>query len=275
MQAHATRTRAGPRRGPLGLLVQVVGELVVTAGLVLLLLVVYEVWVTNLFTAQAQHRITDQLDQLWAAQGPLATAADGPRPRDGQGFAKIYLPTIHDEFTVVEGTTQADLAEGPGHYPASPLPGEPGNTAIAGHRVGRGAPFLDLDLVRSCDPIVIETGSAWLVYRVLPHADELPDWAAGRGAAPECRDTRPLTGPYAGVVGQEIVTPTHTEVVAVVPDHPAAVPAPGQELALLTLTTCNPKFSAHQRLVVHAVLAVRYPKDPRRPDLRPTELQGS
>ena len=52
-----------------------------------------------------------------------------------------------------------------------------------------------------------------------------------------------------------------------------ASPPPGDELALITLTTCNPKFSAHQRLVVHGVLAARYSKA-QHPGQRPAELQG-
>ena len=41
-----------------------------------------------------------------------------------------------------------ELVEGPGHYVDSAMPGEQGNFALAGHRVGKGSPFLDLDQLR-------------------------------------------------------------------------------------------------------------------------------
>ena len=139
--------------------VRTIGEVLITAGMVVLLFVVYELYVTNIFSAQKQANATTTLNKEWD------TVSAGPRRTphydvtDGQGFAKIYIPALgHDwRFTVIEGTTQPDLAIGPGHYPGTALPGQPGDVAIAGHRVGEGAPFDALNVVQSCDAIVIET----------------------------------------------------------------------------------------------------------------------
>jgi sortase (surface protein transpeptidase) len=175
-------------------------------------------------------------------------------------------------FTVLEGTSSSILEVGPGHYKETALPGEPGNFSVAGHRVGKGAPFNDLDLLRSCDAIVIETQTDWFVYRVLPMAGEAAGWAQGRGASAQCTDVGPLGEPYSDVVGQQIVLPTHAEVIAAIPNHPERVAPPEQQVPLITLTTCHPRFSAKQRLIVHGVFTKQYPKDPANPGARPTEL---
>jgi sortase A len=114
------------------------------------------------------------------------------------------------------------------------MPGQQGNASFAGHRVGRGSPFLDLDKLKPGDPIVVETGDAWFVYRVLG------DPATGDF------DTDP-----SGIPGREIVLPTYLAAISPTPDGPAGGPATG---AYLTLTTCHPKFSARQRMVIHARL---------------------
>jgi sortase (surface protein transpeptidase) len=259
----------------------VTGEVLITLGLVVLLFVVYEVYVTDWLSAAKQHDATSALDRSWS--GEVAPADPGNqrtekfRPGDGEGFAKLYVPAFGSDFvfTVLEGTSDRVLEVGPGHYKGTAFPGEPGNFAVAGHRVGKGAPFNDLDLLRSCDAIVIETRQSWVVYRVLPMRDELAGWATGRGADPRCAGVHPLGGRYAGVPGRAIVLPSQGGVIAPVPGHPElafdAVPAEDQA-ALITLTTCHPRFSAAKRMVLHGVFAKEYPKDPADPGARPPEL---
>ncbi|MBJ7452797.1 MAG: class E sortase, partial [Blastococcus sp.] len=98
--------------------------------------------------------------------------------------------------------------------------------AFAGHRVGKGSPFLELDAMRPGDPVVVETADSWFVYRVLPDDDP------------------------SGIPGMQIVSPSAVEVIAPTPDAAASAPSG----AYLTLTTCHPRYSARQRLVVHARL---------------------
>ncbi len=151
------------------------------------------------------------------------------------------------------------------------MPGEPGNFSVGGHRVGKGSPFNHLDLLQSCDALVVETRDTWFVYRVLPMRDEVAGWELGKGTDPRCSEVAPLPGVYAEVVGQEIVLPSQREVIAPVPGHPGMTLPHGRQRALITLTTCHPKFSARQRLIIHGVLVAQYPKSA---GASPAELSG-
>jgi sortase A len=220
-----------------------IGQTFLTLGVVLLLLAGYEVWFTDLVNHRTQHRLTTALEKQWE-DGDDPTVATGPaKPGEkiaslpiGDGFALIYMPDFGTDYvyTVVEGTGVNELNEGPGHYVGTPLPGAVGNVAIAGHRVGKGSPFLNLDKLKAGSAIVIRTKSYWYTYRVLG------DTSTGN---PEAMSSL-------GVPGREIVDPSDVGVIAPVPDKPGATPT----RRMLTLTTCHPKFSARQRMVVHAIL---------------------
>lgn len=124
-------------------------------------------------------------------------------------MARVRIPRIGVDKIVVEGVGTEDLKRGPGHYPGTPLPGQLGNAAIAGHRTTYGAPFGDLDELVEGDAIIVET----------------------------------LAGSFRYLVETSIVvSPDQTEVLDPTPT------------AHLTLTTCHPRFSARQRLVVRAAL---------------------
>ena len=106
-------------------------------------------------------------------QGTLKKAFfDPPRrvvrrhPLKGDAIAEISIPTIDVSEYVVEGTDVDSLRKGPGHYPDTPLPGEPGTAAIAGHRTTYGAPFRHIDEVHRGDPITIDMPDGRFVYRV-------------------------------------------------------------------------------------------------------------
>lgn len=273
-QARATAPRQ-PRRDPVRTAVRTFGEVLITLGVVVLLFVVYEIYVTDLISAGKQREATSQLDDTWKSQG------DDPQRVDhftglgeGDGFAKMYIPAFGADyhFTIVEGTTAASLEVGPGHYTQTAYPGEPGNFSVAGHRVGKGAPFNDINLINSCDAIVVETKNNWFVYRALPKAEEKAGWAEGKGKDPKCKGVSVLGGAYADVVGQHIVRPTNGSVIAPVPGSDV-VPSVGEQASLMTLTTCHPRFSDKERLIVHAVLVNQWAKDPAKPDMRPPELE--
>ncbi|AWH96652.1 class E sortase [Dietzia psychralcaliphila] len=262
----------------------VLGEVLVTIGVVLALFVVYQVWWTDLGAARAQSAADDELEQRW---GP----ADNPRDRgasaddaeldalgssgiaEGTAFARLYIPSFGSDyrFAVVSGTSDAALEIGPGHYTETQAPGEPGNFAVAGHRVGRGSPFNDLDALRSCDALVYATADQWLIYRVLPV--DAPDPASARAQAAECLPAdlaaRATSGRYEGLSGVSVVRPEDVWVIDAVPGR--AEPASPELLPLTTLTTCHPQFSAAERLVVHAVLERA---EPRVAGTVPAELEG-
>ncbi|MXW58308.1 MAG: sortase [Acidimicrobiia bacterium] len=165
-------------------------------------------------------------------------AGDPPQPdpawlamlyRDnGAAIARIQIPAIDVDKTVVEGVRVGDLRKGPGHYPTTPLPGQAGNAAIAGHRTTYGAPFGEIDKLLPDDEIIITTIQGEFIYRVLPQ---------GEGH------------------GHLIVAPTAVEVLDQdFSEHPNR----------LTLTACHPKGSARQRIIVIAELvgepAPTYPR---------------
>jgi sortase (surface protein transpeptidase) len=211
------------------------GELLLTGGLVVLLFIVYQVWVTDLLNRGEQQQLSRQLHERWSASAATPVAHPPAFPA-GDAFAVLSIPRLgaDNHRVVLQGTAERELSQGPGHYLGTALPGEQGNLAIAGHRVGKGSPFLDLDRLRPGDPIVVETEDDWYVYRVLGD-----------------RATGAFSGDPSGIPGQEIVAPSRLDVISPTPDAAPSAPPSG---AYLTLTTCHPKFSARERLIIHARL---------------------
>jgi sortase A len=206
-----------------------VGQTLITFGVVVLLFCAYEVWFTNLYTAKEQTRLGSDLREQWAHPGPTAKPGD-PQLAGvalGSGFAVLWIPRVgmvgSSAKVVVEGVGHEDLKRGPGHYPGTALPGQVGNLVISGHRTTYGAPFNRLDELQVGDAVVVETRDTWFTYRV---------------------------------VQQRVVSPSAVEVTYPVPGDRAAKPTK----KLLTLTTCNPKYSARTRLVVSGELQSALPK---------------
>ena len=208
-----------------------IGQSLITVGVVLLLFCVYELYVTNLVTAREQDRLSDELRRSWAdppARPPGDVAAEPVSVELGQGIAVLRIPRLGAGWNaeppvVVEGTSVDDLKTGPGRMVETGQPGELGNTVISGHRTTYGAPFADLDLLQPGDAVVVETRDSWFTYRV---------------------------------TGTEIVTPTSVEVALPVPNQPGVEPTE----SVLTFTTCHPKYSARQRLIVYSALEQQQPK---------------
>ncbi|MFN2610742.1 MAG: class E sortase [Actinomycetota bacterium] len=117
---------------------------------------------------------------------------------------------------VVQGITLDALGAGAGHYPMTPLPGQAGNVAIAGHRTMYGKPFNELDRLAAGDRVTLQTPLATFVYQVV--------------------------GGFEGHSNPWVVSNTDWS------------PISQTATSVLTLTTCHPKGSAKQRLVVRAAL---------------------
>jgi sortase A len=198
----------------------------------------YQLWGTGLSTAAAQANLEAQFAvSLQPATSQVVTtpttpaisdisttaATDQPSPTTvvpasvvpsfvpGDVVAQLQIPSIDVDFFVVSGVGVEDLRLGPGHFTDTPLPGQLGNSAIAGHRTTYGQPFHDLDQLRSGDDIIITTAYGTFAYEV---------------------NTLRVVEP--------------TEYVVVSTTDPTT--------ATLTLTTCHPKWSAAQRLIVTATL---------------------
>jgi sortase A len=106
-------------------------------------------------------------------QGQLKKALFDPpervlerKPLKGDAIAKLEIPAIGVSEYVVEGTDTGSLRKGPGHYPETPLPGDPGTTAIAGHRTTYGAPFRDIGELKRGERIILDMPDGRFVYRV-------------------------------------------------------------------------------------------------------------
>lgn len=77
------------------------------------------------------------------------------RLRPGETIGRIAVPRIGLATALIQGTAAAQLALGPGHYPATALPGEGGTVAVAGHRTTFLEPFRHLDELRPGDLISV------------------------------------------------------------------------------------------------------------------------
>ena len=86
--------------------------------------------------------------------------------QEGHAIGRIRIPHIHASYVMVEGTGEADLKKGPGHYPDTPYPGMPGTVGVAGHRTTYLAPFNKLDRLRTGDVVRLEMPYAVVTYKV-------------------------------------------------------------------------------------------------------------
>lgn len=223
----------------------------ISIGALLLLFVAYQLWGTGLRTNQAQSKMKDnfeaQMAEVQRSTG-VPSAPSGGSPADGQSAAapaplpsyselakdpkvreyartkkyrssetlgKITIPKIGVDFWYLEGVDLSLLTDGPGHFPSTPFPGQPGNAALAGHRTTWQAPFNRVDELVPGDKITIETLQGKFTYEVIRQANGL---------------------------GSYIVPPTDVSILDNKGDN------------RLTLMACHPKYSAAQRIVVSAKL---------------------
>ena len=114
----------------------------------------------------ADLRATDEVTTTTAPGSTTEPGRPAARPAEGDAIAHLRIPAIGVDKIVVEGVQVADLKRGPGHYPDSPLPGQPGNAAIAGHRTTYGAPFNRLDELEQGDEILVTTVQGAFRYEV-------------------------------------------------------------------------------------------------------------
>lgn len=217
----------------------ILGRTLVTAGLLMLGFVGYQLWGTGVTTAAAQADLraefvaslstsTTQPETTSTSEAANDEALTGstdvqptqttspqllinPEFATGDVVGQMQIPSIDVDFFIVSGVGVEELRLGPGHFTDTPFPGQLGNSAIAGHRTTYGQPFHDLDQLASGDEIIITTTYGTFTYEVS---------------------------------GLRVVEPTEYSVVSTT----------DPTVATLTLTTCHPKWSAAQRLIVTANL---------------------
>src|SRR3954447_21447942 len=238
---------AGPARrpGPPPTALGLVGELLITAGVLMALFVVYSLWWTDVVADRQADGAAARVRLSWAAPprsdaAPARPPSRAYRPGDGIGF--LHIPRLGKDYQVliVMGTDPAVLNRGVAGvyrrpYPAAMPWARQGNFAVAAHRDGHGAKFHDLPELRPGDRVVVETRDTWYVYTV--------------------DRTLPQTSKY------------DVGVTAPVPAG-SGYRRPGR---YLTLTTCTPAYTSRYRMAVWASLTRTRPVDRARdlpPELR-------
>lgn len=217
----------------------VVGELLLTAGVLTLLYVGWQLWIGDVIFGAQRTAVGQDLAQQWERQyappaAPSETAAPSEAPvapaalepvvmteaADGEVFAVMRIPRFGPEYAwqVAGGVTRARTLDpiGIGHYPGTSMPGQVGNFAVAAHRTTWGAPFNRIAELRIDDAIVVETEVGWYTYRF-----------------------RTL----------EYVTPDEVGVLLPVPQVPDSPPGS----RYITMTSCSPMYSLTERIVAYGV----------------------
>lgn len=241
--AHAQhRKNQKPERRPLGVVrgtIRTFGELCITAGLIMILFVVWQLWWTDIEANRDNENLASNLVTQWKDNPRDKTPEDpdtpviAQTPEENQAFGIMYVPRFGDDYyrTIAEGVQLEPVLNrmGMGHYPSSARPGEVGNFAMAGHRVTYGKPLNLIAEMRPGDPVVIQTQEGFYTYTMRNF---------------------------------DIILPDQTEVLAPVPGFPEYK---GKE-RLMTLTACNPMFSARERYVIYAELTEWRPASEGPPD---------
>lgn len=212
------------------------GELLLTAGVLILLFLGWQLWWNDAIMAGQQSSAASDLSAQWAEEARAQRGEDPvPAPTDfgdpvvgpesyprGTPFAVMYVPRFGEgsQRRVAEGTGLDVLNStylGVGHYPGTQMPGQVGNFAIASHRSAYGGGMHEIEQFQLGDAIYIQTQDGWYTYRF--------------------RDL-------------EYVTPETVDVLAPVPHHPELQAAD----RIITLTSCNPLYSTAERIIAYGVL---------------------
>ncbi|MCX5196231.1 class E sortase [Streptomyces sp. NBC_00249] len=210
-----------PHRSVLAGFLSLLGELLITLGLVLGLFVAYSLWWTNVLADRQASARGDEVRQRWQTPAPAASTPDRPGALDTQdGIGFLHVPAMKNgEVLVKTGTDPEVLNDGVAGYYTEPVKSalpwdDKGNFALAAHRDGHGAKFHNIDKVKNGDAIVFETKDTWYVYKVFADLRQ--------------------TSKY----NVDVINPVPKE---------SGRTAPGR---FITLTTCTPVYTSKYRYVV-------------------------
>lgn len=216
-------SRAAPPRSRSALagFLSLLGELLITVGLVLGLFVAYSLWWTNVLADRDASVRGDAVRRQWDRTAPAPEAAAKPGALDTRGgIGFLHVPAMKNgEVLVKRGTDSEVLNDGVAGYYTEPvtsaLPWDPaGNFALAAHRDGHGAKFHNIDKLKNGDAVVFETRDAWYVYKVFAELKQ--------------------TSKY------------NVDAISPVPGESGRT-APGR---YITLTTCTPVYTSKYRYIV-------------------------
>jgi sortase A len=250
-----TRRARRRRQRPRATFTSVLGELLLTAGVLVMLFVAWQMWIGDIIISAQHNAEGAAVSQEWASQPapeppPVVTDDETgetyyeppilAHPGDGEEFARMLIPRFGGDYNVAVagGTSRAVTLDkiGIGVYDQSKMPGEVGNFSVAGHRTTWGKPLNKIDKLRTGDAIVVETPEGWYTYRF-----------------------RTL----------EYVTPAQVDVLLDVPQMPGV--ETGERY--ITLTACSPLYSLAERIVAYGVFEGFQPRAEGPPDsLAPVEV---
>ncbi|MDO9589622.1 MAG: class E sortase [Microcella sp.] len=221
--------------------VGVLGEVLITAGVVVMLFLGWYIWLDDIMSGSEQQVAAVEVQEQWQTEWERAEAVTerptvdngepvvAQPPAAGEVFATLIVPRFGDDYVrkIAGGidlrTVLNSRTIGVGHYPDTQMPGEMGNFAIAAHRNTYGGAFSDIDKLRVGDLLYVETADGWYEY-------------AFRGL--------------------EYVWPTYVSVLEPVPREPDVAATD----RFLTLTSCNPRYSSAERIIAYAVMENWYPR---------------
>lgn len=160
--------------------VGVLGEILITAGVVVLLYVAWQLYIGDMIYGAERNAQGSELSQEWAAGADPSTNEPGEapvvaepivreEPADGEKFGVMHIPRFGADYAMpMAGGVTRELTLNPigiGHYMGTQMPGEVGNFAVAAHRTSWGEPFRKIADLRIGDPIIVETKDGWYTYR--------------------------------------------------------------------------------------------------------------
>lgn len=225
----------------------VLGELLITGGVLVLLFLAWQLWVNDAMVRAAQDSEAARLSASWEDRAPDLPVADArapvllPRPGDADVFGVLRVPRFGADYaaTLAGGVSAVRTLNplGLGHYPDTQMPGEPGNFAVAGHRNTHGKPLNLINELRVGDAIVVEVPDGWYTYRF-----------------------RTL----------EYVEPSGVGVLNPVPQTDEVEASD----AIITLTSCNPAFSTAERIIAYGAFESWTPRAAGRPASLTDPLEG-
>ncbi len=213
-----------------------IGELLITAGVLVFLFLGWQLWLNDLVVGAQQNKASVALAKSWAGDDLTHQPSKSAKPADygepvvaeapaeAKDFAVVYIPRFDDPTTgpyvrtVAEGVSTGDVLDKAkvGHYPGTAMPGQVGNFAVAAHRTTHGAPFHLIATLQVGDKIYVQTKDGFYTY-----------------------DFR----------GLEYVKPTGVGVLDPVPQEDGAAPTD----RVMTMTSCNPMYSASERIIAYSV----------------------
>ena len=231
-------------------LFRLIGSMCIGGAVFFAGVIINRLWISNYFSDRAAEKAREELFSSWQRlpDAPVKfsqTSATIPTteniridaPSAGEAFAFLYIPRIGNDVwaaPILHGVDDSELNRGIGHYPDSAIPGVEGNFSLFGHRSSHGQPFSNIEALKAGDEVIVETKDYWFVYRLRTDLIVKPDqmWVTSNNRLSALR------------VGKH------------------------DPYKVITLITCEPRYSTAKRWVWWGVLSAVFPHESPPPVLK-------